>query len=128
LEGWLLGSSKFVERIKRQLQTPKHPDEVPIARRLKSLSIREVLDATARRYCVDAASFAAKYNRSPSRDAAAWLARRLTVATLRELAEPFGLGHPDSVRNLIRRAERAIAKSNKFRKQVQRIKQELQRP
>ena len=53
--------------------------------------------------------------------------RHLTVATLRELAEPFGLGHPDSVRNLIRRAERAMAKSKKFRTEVERIKQELQR-
>jgi len=41
---------------------------------------------------------------------AAWLARRLTVATLRELTEPFGLSHPDSVRNLLNRADRMAAK------------------
>ena len=125
--GWLLGSSKFVDGIKRRLQEPRHDDEVPLARSLKALSIRDVLDATAKHYCVDSASYAAKYNRSPSRDAAAWLARRLTVATLRELAEPFGLGHPDSVRNLIRRAERAMAESKTFRTEVESIKLKLQR-
>ena len=40
-----------------------------------------------------------------SRDLAAWLARELTPVTLRELSAAFGLTHPDSVRNLIRRAD-----------------------
>ena len=81
------------------------------------------------RFClrVAVATFAAKYNQSPSRHAAAWLARRLTVATLRELTVAFGLGHPDSVRNLTRRAERAMAQSTRFRKEVERLKQKLQR-
>ncbi len=41
-------------------------------------------------------------------DVAAWLTRRVTVAKLGELVEPFGLGHPDSVCNLLGRAEAAM--------------------
>ena len=58
-----------------------------------------------------------------SRDIAAWLARRLTSLTLRELAPRFGLGHPDSVSNLIRRAETAIAETSKLKRDTAKIKQ-----
>jgi len=53
---------------------------------------------------------------------AKWLAPRLTVATLRELAEPFGLSHPDSVRSLLNRAEKAMRESAKFRKEVEQLR------
>ncbi|HUS39093.1 MAG TPA: hypothetical protein VMX74_06565 [Pirellulales bacterium] len=52
------------------------------------------------------------------RDLAAYLAHRRTSATLRQLAEPFVLRHPDSVSNLIRRAERQLAMSPKLKKIV----------
>ena len=74
-------------------------------------------------YGVDEASFAQKHSRLLSRDIAAWLARRTTAATLRELAPPFGLTHLDSVRNLLDRADAAIARSAKLRKEVERLRQ-----
>ena len=122
---WLLGGDNFVDRIKQQLCEPKHRDEIPPTRRLIALSVAEVLAATAKHYGVEEASFATKYNRQQSRDIAACLARRLTVATLRELTEPFGLGHPDSVRDLVQRAEEAMAKSPKIKKEVERVREEL---
>ena len=57
---------------------------------------------------------------------AAWLTRRLTVATLRELTDPCGLGHPDSVRGLIKRTEKAMARSPQLRRQIEQLKQQLQ--
>ena len=60
-----------------------------------------------------------------SRDLAAWLARELTPATLRELSEAFGLTHPDSVRNLIRRVERALANSPSLRDEITLIRTAL---
>lgn len=107
-DGWLLGSRAFVDRIKRLVKAPKHRDEVPSARRLSRLSVADVLAAVADHYGVVPSSFAQKHSKQVSRDVAAWLARRLTVATPRELAEPFGLGHSDSVPNLICRADRAM--------------------
>ena len=70
--------------------------------------------------------FATKRSKELSRDVAAWLARRPTVATLRELAEPFGLGHPDRVRGLINRTEKAMARSPQLRRQIERLKKQLQ--
>jgi REP element-mobilizing transposase RayT len=125
VEGWLLGSREFVDRIKRLAKAPKHGDEVPSARRLSSLPLGDVLGAVADHYGVAASSFAKKHNTEVSRDVAAWLARRLTVATLRELAEPFGLGHPDSVRNLIRRAEQAMKRCSRLRKEVEDLRRML---
>jgi REP element-mobilizing transposase RayT len=126
VEGWLLGGREFVERIKRQLRSPKYGDEVPSARRLVTLPLAEVLSQTAAHYGVEPASFATKHSKELSRDVAAWLARRLTVATLRELAEPFGLRHPDSVRGLVQRTEKAMARSPQLRRQIEQLKKQLQ--
>jgi hypothetical protein len=101
IEGWLVGSQEFVARITHLIKSPKHGDEVPAARPLAGISLSEVLKQTADHFGFDMTSFARKHNRQQSRDIAAWLARRLTVATLREPTRPFGLGHPDSVRSLI---------------------------
>jgi hypothetical protein len=51
----------------------------------------------------------------------AYLADRHTIATLRDLAAPFGLNHPDSVSNLIRRAEKHLAQSRQGRDLAARI-------
>ena len=60
-----------------------------------------------------------------ARDIAAWTARRLTTATLRDLAAPFGLTHPDRVTNLARRAERAMEQSPRLRRQVKSLQKSL---
>ncbi len=126
IEGWLLGSQEFVARMKHLVKSPKYGDEVPAARRLAGISLSEVLKQTADHFGVDMTSFARKHNRQQSRDIAAWLARRLTVATLRELTGPFGLGHPDSVRSLLNRAEAAISGSAKLCKEVEQLRREIQ--
>ena len=125
VDGWLLGGTEFVERIKRTLKAPTYQDEVPAARRLAGLPLTDVLKVIADEFGVSRASFATKHSKQESRDMAAWLARRLTVATLRELAAPFGLSHPDSVRGLLNRAEKAIKESPRVRKKVDRIKNRL---
>ncbi len=45
--------------------------------------------------------------------------------TLRETAAVFGLGHADSVRNLTRRVDRALAGSSKLRQDIGATRQEL---
>jgi len=49
-----------------------------------------------------------QFLRLQGRDIAAWLERRVTLVTLRELVAPFGLGHPDSLRGLLNLAEVAM--------------------
>ena len=125
IDGWLLGSQAFVEKVRRLMKKPKFQDEVPAARRLASFAPSQVLAAVAIAYDVAQETFAVKHNKAVSRDIAALLARRLTTATLRELSELFGLGHPDSVRNLIRRAEKSVENSLAVRKKVEAIRRSL---
>jgi hypothetical protein len=108
-EGWLLGSEAFLNRIKQRMSTPTHPDQVPRARRLASLHAEEVIAATARYYGLDPKTYAARRSTAAGRELVAFLAHRRTTSTLRELAALFGLRHPDSVSNLIRRAEKLMA-------------------
>ena len=126
IDGWLIGSPQFAQRIQKMMESPKYADEVPAARRLNSLLLPEVLEQTADYFDVEVASFARKHSKQQSRDVAAWLARRLTTATLRELTDPFGLGHPDSVRSLLNRAAAAMDRSAKFRKEVNELRQKIQ--
>jgi len=46
------------------------------------------------------------------------MAHRRTTSTLREPSNAFGLRHPDSVSNLIRRAEAAIIQSANIANQI----------
>jgi len=55
------------------------------------------------------------------RDLAAYLAHRHATATQCDLAAPFGLNHPDSVSNLIRRAGEHLAQSPRDRTWAARI-------
>jgi chromosomal replication initiation ATPase DnaA len=79
----------------------------------------------AAHYGVDSRTFRERRGESLSRDVAAWLSRQLTTSTLRELASVFGLGHPDSVRNLTRRVDRALCDSRKLRRDIAAIREEL---
>ena len=64
---------------------------------------------------------------SPSDSLAAWLSRRLSTATLRELATPLGLGRPESVSNLTRRMERQLAKDPTTRRELAKIEAQIAR-
>jgi len=123
-EGWLLGSDDFVARVKRLLQRPRHADEVPQWRRLQRTAA-EVVHAVAEFYGLPAEAYRVRRSKAAGRNLAAYLAHRRTTATLRELAELFGLGHPDSTSNLIRRAEQELAQSSTLRSDLETIEHRL---
>lgn len=123
--GWLLGSQQFFDRIRSLVSGPKHRDEVPAARRLTGLEPATVLAAVARYYGVDQDGFRRRRSGELSRDVAAWLARRLTAATLRELAPAFGMRHPDGVHNLVRRVDRALAATPRVVSDIEKIRESL---
>ena len=125
LEGWLLGSDAFLERIKKLLSKPHNVDETPKARRLTSLDANQVIATVAMYFEVSPVNYQSKRSSAPGRDLAAYLAHRRTTATLRELATLFGLSHPDSVSNLIRRAQMAISKSKTQNQDLKRIEELL---
>ena len=127
LEGWLLGSDTFLKKVKKLITKPQHIDQTPKARRLTSLDANEVITAVAAYFNASPESYQSKRSTAPGRDLAAYLAHRRTTATLRELATAFGLSHPDSVSNLIRRAQNAISGSKSKKKDLERIDELLQK-
>lgn len=124
-DGWLLGSEAFVKRTKQLVSIPNQPDQVPQARRLVRLDAEEVIATVAKHFGVEPGNYTARRSTAPGRDLAAYLAHRSTTSTLRELATYFGLTHPDSASNLIRRAEKSLAESAEARKHMKSIEAAL---
>lgn len=125
--GWLLGGKSFVDWIRRQMKSPRFDDEVPRARTLESVDFESVFEAVCRYYKIDREILSQRGDSHIARAAAAWLSRRLTTVTLRELAAPLGLGRPESVSNLTRRMERQLAKDPKMKKDLAKIESRLAR-
>jgi len=124
LEGWLLGGQTFLDRIKKMLKETRQPDQVPQLRKIV-LTPQEVLQTVAQFYEEEFLKYSLRRSKNRGRDMAAYLAHRHTTATLRELAGLFGLSHPDSVSNLVRRAEKAIRESASLRLEMEQLQQLL---
>ena len=110
-----------------RLQQPHHIEDVPKARRLRSLEPVLVVVATAEHYGVDPNAFRRRRSSVAGRDLVAWLATQLTSATQRELAPYFGRTHPDSIRNLTRRIDAQLKTSRTLKKDVKEIRSALQK-
>jgi putative transposase len=76
------------------------------------VTVDAILDATALQYGTSAETYCGYRSRAGGRDVAALLCRRWTTATLRELSGRFGLSHPDSASDLMKRGRR-LAESNR---------------
>jgi REP element-mobilizing transposase RayT len=122
---WLLGSNAFVEKLRSCMERPQFEDEMPTARKLAALSPERVLVAVAVYYGVDVSDFRRKRNGHISREVAAWLARRLSTATMRELAGAFGLTNPTSLSNLTRRVDQKLKTSAKLRAEIKTLRDQL---
>ena len=101
--GWVLGSEGFVARL-RSLAGPILSNP-PVAeeRRLAGLDPKRIFATVTDFYGLEGASLSRRHDPHLARAVAAWLRRRHTEASLRELAEWLGLSRADSVPNLTRR-------------------------
>jgi hypothetical protein len=74
-------------------------------RQLAGLDPKRIFAAVAAFYGLDNAALSRRHDPHLARAVAAWLCRRYTEASLRELAKWLGLSRADSVPNLTRRLE-----------------------
>jgi len=95
------------------------------SRRLRSVSVKEIVDATAKEHGVSASEYAQFRSRVAGRDMAAWLCRQWTGATLEELGIAFGVNGTGSVSNLVRRAEQRRKESRKWSSRQRKIEVSL---
>ena len=96
-----------------------------LTRRMGTVTIDEVMATVADVHEVEPEEYVGFRSLAAGREMAALLCRRYTSATLAELSERFGLGHPDSSANLVRRAKRREEESALFRRQIARAESQL---
>ena len=92
---------------------------------MKSVSAEELIAATASAHGVSSSEYAKFRSTAAGRDMAAWLRRRWSGATLRDLGPQFGLDGTDSVSNLVCRAEARYEESPKWRRKAKEIEATL---
>ncbi len=112
LRDWVYGGEDF---LKRMLALASGEDEGANRRRrrrMRPVTVDAILDATAMHYGTTADAYCGYRSGAGGRDVAAMLCGRWTTATLRELSGRFGLSHPDSASDLIKRGKR-LAESNR---------------
>ena len=122
--GWALGSPGFMARLRAPTDPPVEPPATG-ARRLAGLDPAEVGGAVAAHYGLEPAALADRHGRHVARPLAAWLCRRHTDATLRDLAALLGLTRADSVPNLTRRIDARLKASTTLAGEVERIRERL---
>ena len=124
-EGWILGGKDFIDRIRRLFHGADRRDpDLPLRRRLLALKVDDVLRTVASHFAVDQDIFGSRRGGRP-RAVAAWLARRYTEASLRELCGHFGLSHPGSLSNLTRQIDRDCSDSAVFRDALAKLEHRL---
>jgi hypothetical protein len=109
--GWILGSERFVARLRSHAGPILSNPPVAEARQLAGLDPKRILAAVADFYGVDGTLLSRRHDPHLARAVAAWLCRRHTEASLRQLAEWLGLSRADSVPNLTRRLEARLKAS-----------------
>ncbi len=100
--GWLLGSERFLERVRQQVahDKPPHGGLRREERLLRGLDLERLIEAVCKTYHVDRGELAARGTRSPARAALAYLAKHHSECTRTDLVPILGLSRPESVPNL----------------------------
>jgi hypothetical protein len=123
--GWVLGSPRFVQRLRLLAKESGSDPLSREARELASLDPDEICAAVTRHYGLHLSDLARRSDRHLARAAAAWLCRRHTEAPLHALAPRFGLSTGGSVPNLVRRLDAKLKHSPRLAKELDQIMRTL---
>ncbi len=125
--GWILGSQKFVDRVRKLVNKAPRRDERRESRRLQGLSIERVSEVVCAEYGIEQSELSERGSPHPARAAMAYLARRHTTATNGELTAILGVSCAESVPNLTRRFELWLTEDSRTRKTLRRLEGTLSR-
>ncbi|MGA7495284.1 MAG: transposase [Isosphaeraceae bacterium] len=118
---WVLGSERFLERL-RELAGPVVCDPpTPEARQLAGRDAEAIFRAVSKHYGLDRSALARRGDPHIARAVSAWLCRRHSEAPLRELAPLLGMSRADSVPNLTRRMDARLRAQPKLADELQQI-------
>jgi putative transposase len=125
LREWVFGSEDFLRRMVALAEGSRPNRHQSTSRRLRTVSMQEILRATALEHGVEPSDYSGFRSPAAGRDMAAWLCRRWTGSTLAELGPAFGLAGTDSVSNLVRRAEKRYQESTTWQETAAKIESAL---
>jgi putative transposase len=118
LRGWVLGSEAFLKRMVVLAETEHDQRRQRTSRRLKATTPDEIILATAAYHGLGPEEYVEFRSQAAGREQAAFLCHRWTGEPLSRLSARFGLSHPDSSSNLIRRATKRMADSKSYRDSI----------
>ena len=127
LRGWVLGSESFLKRAIVLASGEASQKRQRTARRMKAVSMDEVIAETAAYYDVEEQDYIGFRCTAAGREIAAYLCRRWTGEPLSRISERFGLSHPDSSSKLIRRAKKRMEESKDYFQAIDEIEFNLGR-
>ena len=84
--------------------------------RLKAIGCDQILSVVAKYHEVDPQEYVGYRSGEAGREMTAYLCRQRTGVSLTKLSAVFGLEHPDSSSNLVRRAKRRAEESVEYQK------------
>ena len=122
---WALGSAAFIKRTLALAASRDEQERQRTSRRLKAITAKEIISATAAYHGVDPSEYIGKRSNAAGREQAALLCRRWTGESLSSLSAQFGLAHPDSSSNLVRRATKRCQESQAYRSTVATLERSL---
>ena len=125
LRDWVIGSEAFLKRMVAFAEKQDAIHTGRLRRRMKVVTSAEILSKTAAVHGVNLKAYVGFRSSAAGREIAALLCRRYTGVSLATLSASFGLRHPDSASNLVRKAKRREEQSAKYRKIIARIEREL---
>ena len=123
LEDWVIGSEAFL--LKLALLAKPSLRSAKVTKRKSQLSAKQILAFVAEQCGLSAEDYCGFRVKAQDREIAALLCRELTTNSLAELSDIFGLGHPDSSANLIRRAKVTLSQSIATKKRYNKMKSKL---
>jgi putative transposase len=123
--GWLLGSRAFIDRVAAMVRGQPIAERRRESRLVQGLTIARVCEVVCAAYGIDLQELGRRGSRHAGRAAFAYLARRRTSASNRELATVLGLSRGESVPNLTRRFSAWLSSEARARRDLRRLEQGL---
>lgn len=125
IDGWIMGSESFAQRIRQLVSPDSHEPNVIRTRAQPPLVLDEIVAAVTAEFDLTTDELSRKSSRHPARQLVALLASQRSTALLRDIAKTLGLANRDSVHKKIRSALRDD--STEFRNRLAAIETRLER-
>lgn len=119
--GFILGSKSFVEDVKEKISKKDWQTEVPSLKILKSYTLDEIVEKTARYFQVDKKEILNRRRSYMPRKIALYLARKYTSERIERIANKFSIGYP-AVSKAIDRIETEMEVKKEIERAIEEIK------